>query len=86
MPWLSTPCRSAQDRMSEVVSALSSGMPHAEQNGFQLGAMGFIRCGHGLSSSGGLAASLARRRGSGKGDAHEDQAHAEGTRTMADDS
>src|SRR6202021_2918143 len=29
MPWLSTPCRSAQDRMSAVASAFSSGMPQA---------------------------------------------------------
>src|SRR5271167_1110240 len=31
MPWLSTPCRSAQDRTSAVVSALSSGMPQADR-------------------------------------------------------
>ena len=31
MPWLSTPCRSAQDRMSAVGSALSSGMPQADR-------------------------------------------------------
>ena len=42
MPWLSTPCRSAQDRMSAVASALSSGMPQAKQDGFELRAMLFI--------------------------------------------
>src|SRR5437870_2681327 len=31
MPWLSTPCRSAQERMSAVASALSSGMPQANR-------------------------------------------------------
>ena len=34
MPWLSTPCRSAHERMSEVISALSSGIPQASRIAF----------------------------------------------------
>src|SRR6516162_1707325 len=69
MPWLSTPCRSAQERTSAVVSALASGMPQASKIAFNC-----ARC---FSYGAGTDVSFARRvpsgnapaRGSGCGDA-----------------
>src|SRR5271169_184268 len=53
MPWLSTPCRSAQDRMSAVASAFSSGMPQADRMA--------LSCARWVSYDAGMAVSFARR-------------------------
>src|SRR3984893_2364481 len=52
MPWLSTPCRSAQERMSAVASALSSGMPQAKRMALSCARCLSYGAGMGLSSSG----------------------------------
>src|SRR5882757_4415207 len=56
MPWLSTPCRSAQERMSAVASALSSGMPQAKRMALSCARFLSYGAGMGVFSSGRRAA------------------------------
>src|SRR5439155_25585632 len=56
MPWLSTPCRSAQDRLSAVAAALSSGIPQA--NGMALSWAGCFSYGAGMGVSSGRRSPL----------------------------
>src|SRR5277367_1110096 len=53
MPWLSTPCRSAQDRTSAVASAFCSGMPQADRMA--------LSCARWVSYDAGMTVSFARR-------------------------
>src|SRR5438105_2271082 len=52
MPWLSMPCRSAQERISAVASALSSGMPQPKRMALSCARCLSYGAGMGVSSSG----------------------------------